>query len=260
MTVQDVTELKSVFADEQYLLQRRSPKYGEMYYLHLVDLLSALKKMETSEKLKILDYGAGNSPYRFLFPNSDYRRADLDNGENNLDYIIQENGSVPEKSQEFDLVLSTQVLEHVSDHESYLLECFRLLKPGGKLLISTHGLFEEHGRPYDFKRWTADGLKVDLEKAGFEIISIEKLTTGLRAVMFFLDRYYDDYFDVLYGSSKTLARLRYWIGTRIFRRFRKFVHLLLDRYYSEYKVVPSEAKEPHHNIYVALLACAYRPR
>ena len=111
---------------------------NDKFYLVLSDLLLALKRVETSERLTVLDYGAGGSPYRSLFYNSEYRRADLFSSTDG-DYLIAQGGTVPEKAAVFDLVLSAQVLEHVENPSVYLSECFRLLKPGGNLLLTTHG-------------------------------------------------------------------------------------------------------------------------
>lgn len=244
--------LEPMFANPDYLRKRLSPWPGEPGYMHRADLLLALKTESTNEKLSILDYGAGVSPYRSLFPNSEYRRADIvDFGA--LDYVIDKNGIVPEQSKVFDLVLSTQVLGHVKDPNVYLSECFRLLRPAGKLLLSTHGLYEDNNCPHDFRRWTADGLRCDLEKAGFKTISIHKLTTGPRAVMFFLERYVY----TMAASRKTLPGLVHWTSSMLFRVLRRWIHILMDRHYSGHRFVPSDV--PHHNVYVALFACAHRP-
>lgn len=244
--------LEPMFANPDYRRKRFSPQPGEPGYMHRADLLLALKTESTKEKLRILDYGAGVSPYRSLFPNSEYRRADIvDFG--TLDYMIDKNGVVPERSNVFDRVLSTQVLGHVEDPNVYLSECFRLLKPGGKLLLSTHGLYEDNDCPRDFRRWTADGLRCDLERAGFKTISIYKLTTGPRAVMFFLERYVY----TMAASRKTLPGLVHWTAAMLFRGLRRRIHILMDRHYSGHRFVPLE--RPHHTVYIALFACAHRP-
>jgi SAM-dependent methyltransferase len=244
--------LEPMFSNPNYLRKRLSPQPGEPGYMHRADLLLALKTASTNENLTILDYGAGVSPYRSLFPNSDYRRADIADV-CALDYVIEENGTVPEESKVFDIVLSTQVLGHVDKPNVYLSESFRLLKPAGKLLLSTHGLYEDNDCPRDFRRWTADGLRYDLENAGFKSISIYKLTTGPRAVMFFLERYVY----TMSASRKTLPGLVHWTFATLYRNFQRWIHILADRHYSSHRFVPSET--PHHNIYVALFACAHRP-
>ena len=87
-------------------------------------------------------------------------------------------------------VVSFQVLEHVWDLDWYLGECRRLLEPGGWLLLSTHGVWPYHPHPTDFRRWTRDGLRAELESRGLEIVAFRGLlgplawTTQIRALGF----------------------------------------------------------------------------
>jgi SAM-dependent methyltransferase len=252
MTPHSQRQLEDMFATEEYVRQRICPRPGDQAYLHLSDLLLAIKGVATSEAFTILDYGAGASPYRSLFQNSEYHRADV-SAVGELEYLINDNGTVPAKSNGFDVVLSTQVLEHVNKHETYLSECFRLLKPGGMLVLTTHGLFEDHGCPYDFQRWTADGLKRDLRNAGFEVIRVDKLTSGPRAIMFLIERYVD----TMNAPTKTVPRLLHWVGRTIVQRSRRWIHVLMDRYCSGYRNVSSEIGEI---FYIALFAYVRRPR
>ena len=245
---------------------RLFPKPGDPLYLHLADLLLALRKAATSESLTILDYGAGLAPYRTLFPNSQYRTADVSSAltfhdglistpaRNEAfaipDYVILPDGCIQEESNTFDYILSTQVLEHVPNPKTHLSECFRLLKPGGKLFLTTHGSYEDHGSPYDYFRWTADGLKYDLQKTGFEVLSIEKLTTGPRAILWFLQMY----LETMSTSRKSMLGLVHWFCRAVPRRW---IHTQADRLYSDCRMVSSDA--PGHNIYLCLSASAQRP-
>jgi SAM-dependent methyltransferase len=81
-------------------------------------------------------------------------------------------------------VLSTQVLEHVTDPDVYLSECFRVLRPGGRMLLSTHGLMVYHPDPDDYWRWTCAGLPRAVRGPGFEIERFEgiigPIATGLQ--------------------------------------------------------------------------------
>src|SRR5215831_1319230 len=137
---------------ERDIRERLSPEPGDASYLALSDLLMAVKKAATSGPITILDFGSGFAPYRSLFPESRYLRADLASTPDGTgetlgreeeypepDCIISADGKVGHDSDAFDYVLSTQVLEHVRNPEIYLAECFRLLKPGGKLFLTTHG-------------------------------------------------------------------------------------------------------------------------
>ena len=48
--------------------RRLEPRPGDTDYLHLADLLLALGKFRTEEKLAILDYGGGRIALSELFP------------------------------------------------------------------------------------------------------------------------------------------------------------------------------------------------
>lgn len=47
---------------------------------------------------------------------------------------------IPFEDNYFDLVISTEVLEHVTDPDTFLKEIYRVLKPSGKLLLTTPNL------------------------------------------------------------------------------------------------------------------------
>ena len=141
-----------------HLRLRIEPRYSDVEYPHFADLDEFMKANGSTAPLTLPDYGAGSSPYRLYFPNSDYRTADIPNIPGRR-YQIGGDGRIGERDEVFDLVISTQVLEHVADVGTYLRESCRSLKRGGKLLVTTHGIWEEHGVPHDFQRWTEEGLR-----------------------------------------------------------------------------------------------------
>lgn len=133
---------------------------------------------------RILDYGCADVPYRTFFPSwVEYVGADLP-GNPNARLTLNADGTVPAPDGSFDAVLSTQVLEHVGDPALYLSECFRVLRPGRRLLLSTHGIFMYHPDPVDLWRWTNEGLRRVVEDAGFRVVRFEGIiglaATGLQ--------------------------------------------------------------------------------
>src|SRR6187401_1520908 len=90
--------------EDAYLRARYAPEPGEPTYIHLRDLRTAVQAVATDAPLRILDYGCGGSPYRPLFPNAKYTRADLPDTPN-LDYATKPDGTIDAPSGSFDLIL-----------------------------------------------------------------------------------------------------------------------------------------------------------
>lgn len=239
---------KAVIEEQDYVRQRLTPLLGDADYLHLADLLAALERFRNDDEIVILDYGCGGSPYRTLFPNAEYKRADF--GEiRELDYVIGNDSKLEEGDGTFDLILSTQVAEHVSDPKTYFAECFRLLKTGGSLICTTHGTYPDHGCPYDFQRWTADGLARDLALAGFEIERSLKLTTNARAMMYLIHRF-SGWFESPAGLSSAMFRMM----RSVIHRSPKLWQRLADNAFAGNRVVDSV--ETGHDFYLGLMVQA----
>ena len=63
----------------------------------------------------------------------------------------------PIKSGTADEVYLMAVLEHIFYPEAALEEAFRILKPGGKIIIEMPFIFRYHRSPNDYWRWTREG-------------------------------------------------------------------------------------------------------
>jgi SAM-dependent methyltransferase len=159
---------------------RTRPRRHDRNYWVLRLLLDRMTDIARSDLLmggeQLLDFGCGNKPYRDLF-SAKYKHhigADLDG--NPIAEVIVTAGQltrVPDAT--FDGVLSSQVLEHVADPRLYLSEAHRVLKPGGSLIISTHGIWPYHPDPTDYWRWTKEGLIRAIADVGFEIQSVQSV-------------------------------------------------------------------------------------
>ncbi|MEJ7787482.1 MAG: class I SAM-dependent methyltransferase [Solirubrobacteraceae bacterium] len=168
---------------------RRSTPWHRLSYI-VKELPRALREaagaLDVPVGGTVLDFGCADMPYRSFFAaDVDYVAADLP-GNEQASVVIAPDGTVPTADASVDAVLSTQVLEHVGDPAVYLGECARVLRPGGRMLLSTHGLMVYHPDPVDYWRWTCAGLRRQVEDAGFEIVRFSGVmglaATGLQLV------------------------------------------------------------------------------
>ena len=151
----------------------RDTSYWSQFGYHNRRLRALIHRMIDETALPrgacVLDYGCADSPYRSeLPPDVTYVGADI-SGNAAAELEVDREGRVPMNDWTVDLVLSTQVLEHVERPALYLSECFRVLRPGGRLILSTHGIMYFHPDPNDYWRWTRTGLAKVVEEAGFEV-------------------------------------------------------------------------------------------
>jgi SAM-dependent methyltransferase len=142
-------------------------------------IVSFLKHCDLTTGAKVVvDMGCGDRPYEPLFrsQNCQYIGCDI-NGD--VDVLLEAGRRVELPDESADGVVSFQVLEHVWDLDWYLGECYRILKPGGWLLLSTHGTWLYHPHPTDFRRWTRDGLVGELTERCFKVERVEGIVGPL---------------------------------------------------------------------------------
>lgn len=248
----DMDQAKKIATDD-YLRARLRPDPADPEYIPLSDLLLFIRTAVSGEYAAALDYGCGASPYRSLVSTANYLRADFLDSER-LDYRIDGEGRTSAPGSICDLLISTQVLEHIPYPAKSLGEMFRLLRPGGRLILTTHGIWEDHDCPGDFRRWTAEGLALDLRDAGFRVDRMSKLSTEFRAATYLGARLQP----VLWASRRSLTgwALRY-LQRKSFFRTQAGRHAWADANFPSYRCV--EAGVTGHDIYLGLGAVATRP-
>jgi len=142
-------------------------------FLHTLMLEASLKQCGAYVKGNTLDVGCGHKPYEKTF----FAGAEKYIG---MDYLTDRSkpdvvGSatdIPLGDATFDTVVSTEVLEHVPDPLKALREMYRVLKPGGYLILSTPMYWPRHEVPYDYFRYPYDGLLHLIKTSGFELTEL----------------------------------------------------------------------------------------
>ncbi|MBI4137751.1 MAG: class I SAM-dependent methyltransferase, partial [Candidatus Sungbacteria bacterium] len=123
----------------------------------------------------LIDVGAGAGGFRSIISRFE-RVVGIDfYPYDTVDIVSDIQDSLPVRNQCGDIVLLSNVLEHVSRPEEVLAECRRILKPGGVLVGAVPFLMEVHQAPYDFHRYTSFRLRRMIFAAGFSNVSVTPL-------------------------------------------------------------------------------------
>jgi SAM-dependent methyltransferase len=149
--------------------EHRQPQKSRITY-HVRAALSAWLQSEATRarrdlgRYRVLDVGCGEKPYRPYFEPyaDDYVGVDIDNPAADIEGSVE---ALPVEGGSFNLVLCTQVLEHVEHPGQAVRELARVTAPGGRVLASTHGVQVYHPSPTDYWRWTHAGLERMFERS-----------------------------------------------------------------------------------------------
>lgn len=122
-----------------------------------------LSKKYNFEDKKILEIGSRNvtqTNLRKYFNKAEYVGFDFYEGEN-VD-IVGDAHKLSEyfQNEEFDLIFSSAVLEHLMMPWIVAEEINKILKIGGNVFIETHFSFSSHERPWNFFQFSDLGLKI----------------------------------------------------------------------------------------------------
>lgn len=134
---------------------------------------------------RLLDVGCGQKPYNRLFEVDEYVGLEIDTPENRVlkqaDHYY-DGTRFPFPDASFDGVLCNQVLEHVFEPTAFLSEIHRVLRPGGRLLLTVPFVWDEHEQPCDYARYTSFGLRHLLEGGGFILREQRKVNADARVI------------------------------------------------------------------------------
>jgi len=154
----------------------------------------------------VLDIGCGSGiQKKFLSPDCIYFGLDLPftsiNWYQTIPDVYGTAEMLPLKDSAVSTILLLDVLEHVKAPVKCLEELYRVLAPGGILIIKIPFIYPIHDAPLDFTRWTEYGLIQLFVDHKFQIIESKKFGLPLETAALLL---------CIAISKQTL----YWIGNK----------------------------------------------
>jgi SAM-dependent methyltransferase len=125
----------------------------------------------------LLDVGCGNGKHMKIFESYDITTKGLDAREQDdskISICNIEKDPFPFKNDTFDYVYSKSLFEHILRADNCIKECYRVLKPGGKIVIMVPEWKSQMNHYWDdyshLHAWTRKSLKDMLEIYGFKEI------------------------------------------------------------------------------------------
>lgn len=208
--------VKPLYMKQQinYLLIRYL--YYSQFSIHKAMMHYKLKPISGGIIGRWLDIGAGYQPYKKYFAGVDeylttntkrHYKSDEEVTQLNkyTTYWIEDGKTLPAGDKSLDGVACFQVLSLIDKPEEFFSEINRILKPGGKLLLSTDFLFPVYSKE-DRYRHTAFSLRQLSESNGFKVESIENFG-GFGSTMITLLMSFMRLFPHIWKNKKAFAKV-----------------------------------------------------
>lgn len=127
---------------------------------------------------KVVDVGGGRAPnyYQYLQIAEGTTIEPLDGSMSAIDF---EKDPLPYETGSVNTVVLCNVLEHIYNHKFLLSECYRVLRPNGKLIGFVPFFVGYHPDPEDYFRYTNTALVRMLTETGFRDVEIDSVGGGL---------------------------------------------------------------------------------
>ncbi len=150
------------------LIEIISPVYPQPFF----DAKRIIRNEIKGKNVVALNLGSGNSDFGADLLNVDllpYQNVD----------VICDIENIPFKDNSVDYIINIAVLEHVPNPQKVIAEIHRILKPGGKIYSFIPFMQPFHASPYDFQRFTYEGMKKQFKD--FEILNLKPIgpTSGM---------------------------------------------------------------------------------
>lgn len=141
-------------------------------------LTVAMQQVAPMAQGRLLDVGCGDKPWEATLAPYVTEHVGVEFAETFEETVNEGHGRadvlytgdrLPFDDGSFDTVLSNQVLEHVRDPIEHFADLARVLRPGGRLLLTAPFSHRLHAEPHDYWRFTRHGLAELARRNGLEV-------------------------------------------------------------------------------------------
>lgn len=211
----------------------QSPLYWKISpqtYSRYIQMMKILPSIVSGQ---VLDAGAGNLTSKVLLKQfaGKYESMDITRHCEEIDFLgdIQDMNFIPDGK--YDVVYSSQVLEHVPRPWDAVDEIFRIVKPGGCAIITVPHLSALHEEPHDYYRYTPYSLNFLLSSAGFNNVRVYKMG----GLLSFIIHPFCMFFVLLFWRLPVIKWVVFWINFVVL----VFPSMMIDRLFGLEKKYPA---------------------
>ena len=185
-----------------YHLQFPPTGYGRYFCTKFIKEMA--KKYDIEGKT-LLDVGAGHLPHKPFFNKIKYESCDSDQVIKEMNYDVLDakhdfycniNEKIPREDKSYDVVLCSDVLEHVYDPKNVIKEISRILKDDGVFIITVPQCGGEHMLPHNYFNYLGPGLEYLLRENGMVSVSLTKSGGGFHLIGTLLTKLVNTIFDL----------------------------------------------------------------
>ncbi|MCE9594097.1 MAG: class I SAM-dependent methyltransferase [Planctomycetes bacterium] len=175
------------------------------YWLELRELERAVSEIAVHARGRLIDVGVAERPWGRHFegrarryfgleypPVADNLSPGIWQAMHRLKGVVDvfgDAGKLPFRDRSWDTVLAIELLEHVRDPDAAMAEFARVIAPDGRLLLTVPFVAARHQLPFDFVRFTPDGIRALVERHGFTVEVIRPRGNSATAVGAMLAHY-----------------------------------------------------------------------
>jgi SAM-dependent methyltransferase len=144
-------------------------------YIGIVYMEPVMREVKSFVRGTMLDIGCGTRRYESIFSDAVDTYFGLDWPETKgraLPDVIGDAMNIPFMDASVNVVLATELMEHLPSPHKFLMEVARVMREDGVLILSVPFMEPIHEEPRDYYRFTPFSLRLLLEQHGFLIRKI----------------------------------------------------------------------------------------